>query len=167
MADFCDHILWKYNIGQISGQTRFRVDLFQSFFSSAAYLQKLTDAHIVDAMQRVRDCRTKILSVTVLGSIILCQVLGALCPMSSSMFSAPDTVLRIPLTHTMPISDNPCQDSLISSEPSSKNISQHAITLSGHALTACVAVGSLRSDLAWLDHLPKYSLQTSPSVLRL
>jgi hypothetical protein len=121
----------------------------------------------VKAMKLSSITKCRVLPITVLGALILCQVLGALCTMPSLIFSSEEAAFLAPQTHMMPMSDNPCQDSLISSESSSKKVSQHVITLSGHALTACIAVGWHRNDLAWLDHPPKHSVQTSPSVLRL
>lgn len=130
-------------------------------------LRIFSEAHIVNIMKRFRFVRAKILFAAVLGALILCQVLGALCPMPSSMFSSDAAAFLAAQTCEMPMGGNPCQGSLISSELFSKKIPPHAFTLSGHGLTACIAVGWHRNDLAWLDPPPKHSLQTNPSVLRL
>ena len=111
--------------------------------------------------------RVKVISATVLGALVLCQVLGALCAMPSPMFSAEETVVLMPHTHLMPMEDNPCQESLISSASSFKKALVQVAVLSDLAATIGFNVGLHRSDLVWSDHPLKHPPHTSLSVLRI
>jgi hypothetical protein len=118
-------------------------------------------------MKRFRFGRVKILSVTVLGALILCQVLGVFCTTASPMPSAEETTFLAPHTHSMPMGDNPCQDSLVSSVSPFKKASLYVATLSGCVATAGFDADLHHGDLAWPDHPLKHPPHTNLSVLRI
>lgn len=83
---------------------------------------------MLNSMQSEQYRWPRFLSATVLAMVVLCQVIGTLCPMVPSVWGASTSFQSAHAGHTMG-GTNMCQDSIPSSFTSFKSFETHSIPL--------------------------------------